>query len=69
MCDRDGRIASEPRTEPIYVDGIELDRDHVTCSTRELTRQAPVARADLEDELVLGDAGVADELRRDARAA
>jgi hypothetical protein len=69
VCDRDGRIASEPRTQPIDVDRIELDRDHVPCSTRERIRQAPIARPDLDDELVLGDAGVADELRRDARAA
>src|SRR5581483_743385 len=44
---------------------IELDRDDRSRDAAELSRQAPAARAEVDDELVVTNARVADDLRRD----
>ena len=41
---------------------IELDRDHSAGYTRELSCEPPCSRAEVDDDVVPADAGVADEL-------
>ena len=63
----DGHVRPAPAEAP-RKQRVELDRDHVLRDTRELGGEATRSRAEIDDEVVAVDAGVADELRRERRA-
>jgi hypothetical protein len=46
-----------------YPERVELDRDHVVCSTGELAGKSTATRAEIEHKIVGADSGVANNVR------
>ena len=60
-------IGAEPSLQPGDEHGIDLDRGDTSGALGELGREHAGARTDLDDEIAARDAGVPDEVSREAR--
>lgn len=69
MEDLDLRHVAEALTQAADEGGVDLDRPHAPAAAGQLGGQRAGAGADVQDEVVLADAGVADDLGREARRA